>query len=105
MLPLGGCAGLQSREPIQVIMVAVEPLQGEGLELRMLVKLRIHPGSTALPGQPSILEVSVSSEALAQHRHDTKTRQAIRIWCSRDYRHQITGYIQDRPTPPAGLRI
>ena len=41
MLPLGGCAGLQSREPIQVIMVAVEPLQGEGLELRMMVKLRI----------------------------------------------------------------
>lgn len=38
---LGGCAGLQAREPIEVIMVGVEPLQGEGLELRMLVKLRV----------------------------------------------------------------
>lgn len=38
---LGGCANLQRREPIDVIMVGVEPLQGEGLELRMLVKLRI----------------------------------------------------------------
>ena len=37
----GGCASLQGREPIQVIIAGVEPLQGEGLELRMLVKLRI----------------------------------------------------------------
>jgi LEA14-like dessication related protein len=41
VLPVAGCAGLQRREPIEVIMVGVEPLQGEGLELRMLVKLRI----------------------------------------------------------------
>jgi LEA14-like dessication related protein len=38
---VSGCANLQRREPIDVIMVGVEPLQGEGLELRMLVKLRI----------------------------------------------------------------
>ncbi len=38
---LGGCASLQGREPVQVIIAGVEPLQGEGLELRMLVKLRI----------------------------------------------------------------
>lgn len=38
---LGACASLQGREPIDVIMVGVEPLQGQGLELRMLVKLRI----------------------------------------------------------------
>jgi LEA14-like dessication related protein len=37
----GGCASLQGREPLDAIMVGVEPLQGEGLELRMLVKLRI----------------------------------------------------------------
>jgi LEA14-like dessication related protein len=37
----GGCANLQRREPIEVIVVGVEPLQGQGLELRMLVKLRI----------------------------------------------------------------
>jgi LEA14-like dessication related protein len=36
-----GCASLQSREPLQVIIAGIEPLQGEGLELRMLVKLRI----------------------------------------------------------------
>lgn len=41
MLVCSGCAGLQRREPIDAIMVGVEPLQGEGLELRMLVKIRI----------------------------------------------------------------
>ena len=38
VLLCGGCASLQ---PIDVIMAGVEPLQGQGLELRMLVKLRI----------------------------------------------------------------
>jgi len=48
-LLLGGCAGLQHSEPIDVIMVGAEPLQGEGLELRMLVKLRIqNPNDTPL---------------------------------------------------------
>ena len=41
MLVCSGCANLQRREPIDAIMVGVEPLQGEGLELRMLVKIRI----------------------------------------------------------------
>jgi LEA14-like dessication related protein len=40
-LLFGGCASLYGREPVQVIIAGVEPLQGEGLELRMLVKLRI----------------------------------------------------------------
>jgi len=48
-LLLSGCAGLQHSEPIDVIMVGAEPLQGEGLELRMLVKLRIqNPNDTPL---------------------------------------------------------
>ena len=38
VLLFGGCASLQ---PIDVIMAGVEPIQGQGLELRMLVKLRI----------------------------------------------------------------
>jgi LEA14-like dessication related protein len=37
----GGCASLQRHEPIEVILAGVEPLRGQGLELRMLVKLRI----------------------------------------------------------------
>ncbi len=40
-LLFGGCAALQFREPVYVNLADVEPLQGEGLELRMLLKLRI----------------------------------------------------------------
>lgn len=40
LLP-GGCASLPRSEPIEVIVAGVEPLQGEGLEMRLLVKLRI----------------------------------------------------------------
>jgi LEA14-like dessication related protein len=37
----GGCASLPGRDPPQVTVVDVEPLDSEGLELRMLVKLRV----------------------------------------------------------------
>jgi len=46
-LLLGGCAGLQRAESVNVIIAGVEPLEGEGLEVRMLVKLRIQNASDA----------------------------------------------------------
>lgn len=49
MLGLVSCAGLQQREPIDVIVAGVEPLESEGMELRMLVKLRIqNPGDSPI---------------------------------------------------------
>lgn len=38
---LGACSNLPQRDPVQVYVVGVEPLPGQGLELRMLVKLRV----------------------------------------------------------------
>ncbi|MFO7338741.1 MAG: LEA type 2 family protein [Lysobacteraceae bacterium] len=38
---LAGCASLSRRDPLQVDVAGIEPLPGEGLELRMAVKLRI----------------------------------------------------------------
>jgi LEA14-like dessication related protein len=40
-LTLGGCATLSHQDPLQVTVAGIEPLPGEGLELRMLVKLRV----------------------------------------------------------------
>jgi LEA14-like dessication related protein len=40
-ISLGACAGLTGREPVQVNVVGVEPLQGQGLEVRFAVKLRV----------------------------------------------------------------
>jgi LEA14-like dessication related protein len=41
MLGAGGCASLQSRDPLQVTVAGVQPLQGQGMELRLLLKLRV----------------------------------------------------------------
>ena len=40
-LNLNGCASLPGREPVQVTVADIESLPGEGLEIRMLVKLRV----------------------------------------------------------------
>jgi hypothetical protein len=41
LLALAGCAGLPGNDPLWVNLAGIEPLPGEGLELRMAVKLRI----------------------------------------------------------------
>jgi LEA14-like dessication related protein len=66
VLVSGGCANLQRREPIDVIMVGVEPLQGEGLELRMLVKLRIqNPNDLPLDFNGVSVTMSVQGKRFA----------------------------------------
>ena len=41
MLALGGCASMPDKDPIQVTVAGIESLPGEGMEVRMLVKLRV----------------------------------------------------------------
>jgi LEA14-like dessication related protein len=41
LLSLGACAALPGHEPLKVLLVGIESLDGEGLELRLPVKLRI----------------------------------------------------------------
>lgn len=66
MLLFGGCAGLQRREPVQVIIAGVEPLQGEGLELRMLVRLRIqNPNDRPLEFNGVSVRVDVQGQRFA----------------------------------------
>lgn len=62
----GGCASLPGREPVQVIIAGVEPLQGEGLELRMLVKLRVqNPGDLALDYNGVSVQLDVQGKPFA----------------------------------------
>src|SRR5688572_30788731 len=66
VLASGGCANLQRREPIDAIMVGVEPLQGEGLELRMLVKLRIqNPNDSPVDFNGVSLTMNVQGKGFA----------------------------------------
>jgi LEA14-like dessication related protein len=47
VLALTGCSSVPRRDPVQVYVVGIEPLQGQGLELRMLVKLRVQNPNNA----------------------------------------------------------
>ncbi len=38
---MGACAGMPGRDPLQVTVAGIDSLPGEGLEMRMLVKLRV----------------------------------------------------------------
>jgi LEA14-like dessication related protein len=62
----GGCATLQGREAIQVFITGVEPLQGEALELRMLVKLRIqNPNDLPLDFNGVAVQMDVQGKRFA----------------------------------------
>ena len=41
LLSLSGCAAMSDRDPVQVTVAGIDSLPGEGLEVRMLVKLRV----------------------------------------------------------------
>ncbi|HEX3141150.1 MAG TPA: LEA type 2 family protein [Rhizobacter sp.] len=46
---LSACAGMGFHQPLQVNLVGIDPLPGEGMEMRMAVKLRVqNPNDAAL---------------------------------------------------------
>ena len=48
-LILGSCAALTARDPLQVTVAGIESLPGEGMEARILVKLRVqNPNDVAI---------------------------------------------------------
>ena len=70
MLPaaalLAACAALPGHDPVQVQVAGVEPLQGEGLELRFLCKLRVqNPNDTPITYDGIYLELEVRGSTLA----------------------------------------
>lgn len=65
-LALQGCTALQGRDPLHVAVVGIEPLEGQGLELRMLVKLRIqNPNDAPIDYNGVALEMKVRGKTFA----------------------------------------
>ncbi len=63
---LAGCAGLQHREPPHVTVVGIDPAEGEGLEMRMQLKLRIQNANDAAIDYNGIyVELDVQDKSLA----------------------------------------
>lgn len=63
---LGGCASLQGNDPLQVTVAGIEPLPGQGLELRLLVKLRVqNPNDAALDYNGVLVQMDVKGKTFA----------------------------------------
>jgi hypothetical protein len=72
-LVLGGCGTPPGSEPIQVSVAGIEPLPGEGLELRMQVKLRVqNPNDAAIDYDGVSLKLDVEGQTYASGVSDAR---------------------------------
>ncbi|ELA01221.1 LEA type 2 family protein [Cupriavidus metallidurans] len=63
---LGGCAALTGQEPLRVAVAGVEPIPGEGLEMRFNVKLRIqNPNDAPIEYSGVSLELDLNGQSFA----------------------------------------
>lgn len=66
LLAVEGCATLGGRDPLQVTVAGIEPLPGQGLELRMLVKLRVqNPNDAPVDYDGVAVEMNVQGTTFA----------------------------------------
>jgi LEA14-like dessication related protein len=61
-----GCSTLPNRDPLNIDVAGIEPLQGEGLELRLSVKVRIqNPNDTDIEYSGAALNLDLNGRKLA----------------------------------------
>jgi hypothetical protein len=72
-LGLAGCAGLGFGEPIDVILAGIEPLPGEGMEVRFALKLRVqNPNDRPIDYDGVQVELEVRGAQLASGVSDQR---------------------------------
>ena len=65
-MALTGCAGWMGGEPLRVTLAAIEPLSGEGFEVRLGLKLRIqNPNERAIDYQGISVTLNLRGSTLA----------------------------------------
>jgi LEA14-like dessication related protein len=63
---LGGCATLANRDPLNIDVAGIEPLPGEGLELRLAVTIRVqNPNDYTLEYTGAALALDLNGRKLA----------------------------------------
>lgn len=61
-----GCASLAQKDPVEVTVAGIESLPGEGLEVRMLVKLRVlNPNEAPIVYQGVYVKLDVQDKTFA----------------------------------------
>ncbi|MDR5768472.1 LEA type 2 family protein [Caballeronia sp. LZ008] len=73
MLALGGCAGFFNRDAMRVSVAGIEPLEGQGLEMRFAVKLRIqNPNDAPIDFDGVALDLDLNGRAFASGVSDQR---------------------------------
>jgi len=73
LLALSGCAGLSTRDPVRVNLVGLEPLLGEGFELRFALKLRVqNPNDHPIDYDGLALQLDVNDRTFATGVSDVR---------------------------------
>jgi LEA14-like dessication related protein len=63
---IAGCASMKPRDPLQVTVAGVESIPGEGMELRLLVKLRVqNPNDLPVEYNGVAVEMEVQGKTFA----------------------------------------
>ena len=61
-----GCASMKAKDPLQVTVAGVESIPGEGMELRLLVKLRVqNPNDAPIDYNGVAVEMNVQGKTFA----------------------------------------
>lgn len=114
LLGVLGCAGMPAGDPLQVTVAGVEPMTGEGLELRMLVRLRVqNPNDGQVDYDGTYLKLLVQDKTFATGVSDAsgsvprfgETVIAVPVTVSMlNVMRQVIGAIDAKTAPPDKVR-
>ncbi|CRL47025.1 MULTISPECIES: LEA type 2 family protein [Pseudomonas] len=66
LLSLSACALLPNRDPLNINVVGIEPLQSQGMEIRFAVKIRVqNPNDSSIDYNGVALDLEVNGQPLA----------------------------------------
>jgi LEA14-like dessication related protein len=73
LLGLSACSSLPNRDPLKINVVGIEPLQGEDMEVRFAVKIRVqNPNDTTLIYSGVALDLDINGQPFASGVSDER---------------------------------
>ena len=73
LLCLGACSSLPNRDPLKINVVGIEPLQGEGMEVRFAVTIRVqNPNDNNLTYSGVALDLDINGQPFASGVSDQR---------------------------------
>ncbi len=77
LFTLAACASLTPRDPLKIDLAGLEPLPGQGLEMRFKVKLRVqNPNDSSIDFHGVALELDINGQPLASGVSDQRGKVA-----------------------------